>query len=549
MFLFNSIRSGASALLRSLFKLGGFFGNIFRRAGAGGYGIGIGGYPYGGTAEEVYWGYYNGDIFQPLNYGGIREYINDSMGALRSADLDGHFNPVKRAVNCYRNVYLGSLGTEILVEPEYDGEVISETLQEAIHQVWRASKFDQAKQEYTDFSAGMGRAGLRIVAEDAEPDEFGVMKPPVVRIEVDDPRRIRSIKLDRQDNVEWVDLEYLVNEAGPSVNGVSDGTSPSDMHTIREVLTDREFVKYRDGALVSRTPNELGFCPYVLNRHEPITGPGSGSLPCFYAALSALNRINGVISNLNRHIQNSARTRWLIGAAGDPPTGGVDLGGDMTAIYVKTSMESPTPFMQAIVPKIAIADAVALVQIQIDEIRDRLPELKATDGKFLSNQSGATVAELREAAASLIITARTRYDDSLIRAIKMALSWGVYLKMWNLGSGMGTPEAADRSFRSGEEDFKFNVRPALPITEIAKTGQQLQEAQRWQALSAAATALAPIMGMELVRTKVLGLSEAEDEQAKKDSTQEDVQQVFPESQGAGDLKALDSGGKKKSEAA
>ncbi len=548
MFLFSSIRSGASALLRSLFKLGGFFGNFFRRAGAGGYGVGIGGYPYGGTAEEVYWGYYNGDIFQPLNYGGIREYINDSMGALRSADLDGHFNPVKRAVNCYRNVYLGSLGTEILIEPEDEGEDVSEELREAIHQIWRASKFNQAKQEYTDFSAGMGRCGLRIGAEDAEPDEFGVMKPPVVRIEVDDPRRIRSIKLDRQDNVEWVELEYMVNEAGPSVDGISNGTAPTDMHVIREVLTDREFVKYRDGAFVSRTPNELGFCHYVLNRHEPVSGPGAAALPCFYSSISALNRINGVLSNLNRHIQNSARARWLIGAAGDPPTGGVDMGGDMTAIYVKISQETPTPFMQAIVPKLEIADAVNLVAMEMDEIRDRQPELKATDGKFLSNQSGATVAELREAAASLIITARTRYDDSLIRAIKMALSWGVYLKMWNLGSGTGSPEAADRSFRSGDEDFKFNQRPALPVTEVAKTGQALQEAQRWQALSAAATALAPIIGMELTRTKVLGLTADEDAQAKKDSTQDDVQQVFPESQGAGDLKALDSGGKK-SEAA
>lgn len=540
--VFDRISSGTSVFLRGLFKIGRYFSSWF---GAGGSTPGgAPGTAGGWTPEDVYWAYVTGDVYQEIRYGGLRERINDSMGVSRSADLDGLFNPCARAVDAYKHTLQGQFGKDIWVEQEYQEREVSAELQDAVARVWHDSKFDIELQRLTTYAAGMGRVGMRIVAQDAEVDDnSAVIRPASVWIQIDDARRIKDIRLDGRGNVEWVVLEYQVNEKGaPESAEELDGEG--DWHTIREVLTKAAFTKYRDNLLIEEMPNDLGVCPYVLLRHMPDSGTHAGGLPCFHNCLSPMNRLNGEISNLLRHVGLSVRTVWFLAASGDPPRGGIDMGGGMTGVYVKTGPDSPPPTLTPLVPKLDIADAVALAKELMDEIRDRLPELKATDGKFLSHQSGHTVAQLRGPADQLILSARGRYEDALRRAIQLALSWGVLLEMWDLGAGTGTREAADSTFYGGFEDFQFNDRPALPRTEVEKADLSVKDANRWAALATAAQGLVPVIGMDLFREKCLGFSELENQQAETDSTQEDVQQVFPETAGPKALEAGGSGGSK-----
>jgi hypothetical protein len=90
--------------------------------------------------------------------------------------------------------------------------------------------------------------------------------------------------------------------------------------------------------------------------------------------------------------------------------------------------------------------------------------MKATDGQFLSHQSGGTVAQLRLPAEQRILGARTNIEADFIKAQQIALSLGILHGLWDLGTGMGTRAAADRAYEQGLEDHRFNKRSALPLT-------------------------------------------------------------------------------------
>jgi hypothetical protein len=101
----------------------------------------------------------------------------------------------------------------------------------------------------------------------------------------------------------------------------------------------------------------------------------------------------------------------------------------------------------------------------------------------LSGQSGETIAELRKPSSDLIATGRVNYEDGLIRAQMQALSVGILYDMWDLGTGMGSREAADRAYMGGFEDHKFNSRPLF--ADYGAASQQLTRIQDQQRMALA----------------------------------------------------------------
>lgn len=417
--------------------------------------------------------YYANTVYQRTSDGGQREAINRSLGNARAEDLDGLYNPVAQVVDLYQHVFGSPFAVDALdtgpdriqIRP---GRQAAPTLTEAICQLWQWSNLTIERQPLCRFAALYGTCGLRIVAD---------MAHQRVYLKVEHPQIIRDVELDDRGNVRGIELEWQEQL------GLGD---TRETLTIREVLTREAFHTYRvDGAALipydratrqdygpgAVAPNVLGLVPYVVVRHG-YTGDVFGMNACD-RALVALDRYNALMSHIDVQIHQHVKATWLVMASGKPPQE-FDLSG-RKVLYVDTSTAlqgASTPVVQALVANLSLADATQQAKAQLEAIEDMLPELKAVSGRWLSNTSGQTIAELRKPAEDALLLARTNYEDALIRAQQIAISYGVLLGLWDMGTGMGTVEAADRAYHEGTEDHTFVPRPAL--TETSRPATTLQ---------------------------------------------------------------------------
>lgn len=407
--------------------------------------------------------YYSNTIYERAADGGQREYINSDLGNASAADLAGLYNPIKAAVDLYLHVFQGAFGDEIKAETG------NSALLPALNQIWQWSNLTIEKQPLCRLAATHGTVGLRIVARnDDDP------KKRRVYIKPEHPKTIRDVELDDRGNVEAIQLEY------DRRFGLAE-----DAQTvrIRETMTKEEFriervlngstapfsLETRSADGRSRYPNELGVVPYVLLRHEH-NGETWGR-NAFYQARGPIDRLNALMSHIDVQIHKHVRAKWLVAAAGAAPTE-FDFS-DLTIVYVDTrNSGSGAPMAQPLIANLDLTGAIMQAKMQQEAIEDNLPELKATQGRFLAGQSGETIAELRKPAEEKLSLARGNYEDALARADQIAVSWGVLLDLWNVGTGQGTRDAADRAFNEGYEDHKFNKRPLLSDT----TGTTAQSA-------------------------------------------------------------------------
>lgn len=401
-------------------------------------------------------GYYHNTVFSELSQGGQRGNINALLGNMAAADLAGIYNPVDRVVDLYGHVFGGQFGTDIRIEGG------TAALEQAIGQIWQWSGINVTKQALCRLAANHGNVGLRIVARNHERKE-----QRRVYIKPEHPRIIRDVQLDDRGNVKRVLLEYEY-----SYGGLGDSRKTI---TIRELMTQERFQTWRvegsqlipfdmatlrDNGAGWELENTLGVAPYVLLAHSP--GDGDWGYNAYYRAAEPINVLNALATHIHVQVHQHVRAKWIIAANGEKPVE-FDFGGQ-TIVYVDTRNGGTPPHVQAMVANLSIADAIEQTREVTSAIEDKLPELKATGGKFLSGQSGETVAELRKPAEDKLGLARINYEDALTRAQKLALSWGVLLDMWELGTGTGTLEAAEQAYSSGAEDHTFNSRPLLPLT-------------------------------------------------------------------------------------
>ena len=402
---------------------------------------------------------YDNTIYETIANGGQRDNINAGLGNGAAADIAGMYNPVRRVVDLYGHTLSGEFGTDILIEAS------NPKLKPALDQIWRWTNMQMFAQDVTQMGPLHGNCGLRIVARNHED-----LAQRRVYLKAEHPSVITDIELDDRGNVEQVLLEYDVQhgELGEK----------REVLTIRELLTKAQIQTWRvqnggitpyclttmtDNGPDSTYPNELGVVPYVLLSHSQRGEPWS--VNAFNHETPAIDRYNALMVHVNIQVHQHVRVVWMLAASGAAPTR-VDLSG-LSMVYVNTTKDGPPPVMQPMVAPLSIAEATAQARAILENVEDGLPELKATGGKFLSNQSGETISQLRQPAEDKLRIARANYEDALVRAQQIALSWGVVLGLWDLGTGTGTADAANRAYTSGAEDHRFNRRPYLPESQPA----------------------------------------------------------------------------------
>ncbi len=382
------------------------------------------------------------------------------LGNARAADLAGLYNPVAAVVGLYQHVFGGRFGGAVRVQPGRTGDP---RLIDYLADVWQWSNIDIEKQPLCKFGANYGTAGIRIVADERRRRAY---------LKAEHPAIIRDVEVDDRGNVTGVELEYA------DTFGLGDN---QETITIREVLTREALQTYRvkgadnlvlydrqsrtEGGPAAEMATPFGVVPYVLLRHDYSGEPFGAN--AYARALPAIDRLNALLSHIDVQVHQHVRTTWAVAASGAAPEE-FDLGGKKI-IYFNTEGGTAPPVFQALVADLSIADATKQAQVQLGAIEDLLPELKAIAGAYLSGQSGETIAELRKPAEDAVLLARANYEDALVRAQQIALSYGVWMGIFDLGTGAG-PDAADRAYHEGKEDHTFVERPAL--TTMSGSQQQ-----------------------------------------------------------------------------
>jgi hypothetical protein len=392
-------------------------------------------------------------IYGLQNDGGFREEIlerlfkiagtNDVTNAVR---LAGHYNPIRGIVDAYQNVFRGNFGQEIRIADEVNGRPVNPKLVEAIGKVWQWSNLDTNKQLMQEWAANLGTVGLRIVAK-ADPDPANRR----VSIQLDHPATIVDFDEDDRGNVQQVLIKYKAI-AGPL------GAKRRDVD-VEELIGKDEFKQSQNGRITT-SDNQLGVCPYVIPRHRD-DGHEFGAW-AYRGSEDIVHAINWIISNQNDSIVEHNWPTWFASAGGKAPSQ-FEFGRAKVA-YVQTVEGTPPPSLEPLVAHLDQGSAREQWQALIEQLIERQPELVIGHIKSLSGQSGETIAKLLIPSEAKIEAAKAMYEHAVKRALQLAVSEMIRLGLVDLGTGTGTPDAADRAYRSGAEDFDFAPRRPLPAT-------------------------------------------------------------------------------------
>lgn len=400
-------------------------------------------------------------VYRTEAYGGFRAQVFKeafNMDCSPELRLVGAYNPTREIVDAYQNCLRGAFGgQELKVADKVEGRDVNSLLvdeaESPIGKIWRWSNLDTAKSLMQEWAANLGTVGIRIVAQnDAEPDNRRVT------LQIDHPGVIYDFDTDDRNNVTDIELRYKDMD-GPFGN--------REEVEVREVIGKDRFVKEVDGVNVlepDQRRNELGVCPYVILRHRE-EGEPFGRW-AYDGSEDIIHWINLLMVNQGESVMEHAWPQWFA-AAGGPKPEEFTIGRRKVA-YVRMEPDTPAPIFEPLVAALDQGGATEHLTVLMDKLHGRQPEVVLSDTKVLSGQSGETIAKLQIAAEAAIMRARGQYEHALIRAIQIGLSEGIRMGMWDLGSGMGSAEQADKSYQSGEEDFAFAERSALPMTPFDK---------------------------------------------------------------------------------
>lgn len=468
---------------------------------------------------EYLWNCYSNAVYDRIRFKGSLDYVNETLGDAAAGDLAGLFNPVERIIETnVNNIFNGAFGDEVRVDPFIGSEdnpnrrPVNPAILAPLTQIFDWSNLNIENKTLTRYGSIFGTVGIRVVARVGANYPNDRLEDRRVYLQFEHAGQIIGQLQDARGNVAQVLTENTRREGDLSAQ---EGERNVTTYTVRTLATKQNFSTFRrqsggwfgggdwtpydeitgrdNGAFASYT-NALGVCPYVVAHHRRIGGLWGAW--AFYGQMRKIDILNALVAHINRQIFRHVNATYLVSGTGPAPKE-IDFSGGAYLYHRRRADDSRGIDFQPLVTNLSLADAITHAKFLLAEIRDALPELKATDGEFLSNQSGETIAQLRLPAEQKILEARTLYEDALIRALKIALSYGVLLGLWNRELRVSPDRlGAERAFRTGAFDFRFNNRPALPVTnrerlEIQQLENDVADAQEERRINTATRQLPP----------------------------------------------------------
>lgn len=417
-----------------------------------------------------------GTIYDPASAGGGLKYVYKALGRPCANEgenpIIGYFNPVHPICNFSTNAFGGTLGSELkLVDPK--GKPLAAAVEAAIGKIWAWSNLNTRSAELAVENANQGAVGCRIVFEPGP--------PPRIYLDLDSRKIIKRVDFDGRRNVRTVWLTY-------TIQGTNEDGTPGETINVEETISKFGFSLLYDGVeqlSADEQLNPMGVCPYVVFNYEMRVGHDLG-VHAYFGSERAIHGINWSLSQLD---ESTRAHLWPYIFSSSPAKAPSKLKlGKTTLLHSQTREGMPQPTFDAQVPKVNYADIVAYVVQAADWLRERQPQLVLNSLKLIGGVSGETLQQLLIPAQSESMRVRRMIEDTMVRAIQIALSVGIYHRAFELGTSNGTKEAADRAYGDGGGvmAFKFADRPALPPT----VAQKIQNATADQSEMAAKAGLA-----------------------------------------------------------
>lgn len=403
---------------------------------------------------------------------GLYEVLDKAFSTLgaKKQELRPLRNPAHRAVEFYAaKLWPGPLESALPVVTE------NEAAAQAIAQVWQWSNWAVKKQAAARTFAWSGDLFLKVATRTDE----ATGEVARVFIQSLEPRVVTEMEADERGFVVYVRLD--TPEAQRRQDGVTEtiwltevwdkvaGTMRRWRHT-RGPTTP---LAQLGPAQVSVEMEQFGidFVPIVWQPFRDVGDErGAG---CFVHALDKIDEANRQATRLHQMLFRNNRALWALTAGGNdaqgrplpPPRVGGD-GTDRLEVDDDTILRLPgASDMKSLVAPLAYADALAVLNAQMEEIARDLPELAYYQVREMGEVSGRAVALLLGDAVDRALEARGNGEAALVRADEMALTVGVQAGLFG---DIGTYEAGDFA-------HSFAARPILTETEQ----DEAETAQAW----------------------------------------------------------------------
>jgi hypothetical protein len=364
----------------------------------------------------------------------------------------------------------------------------------AIEQVWQWSNWSSQKQVFVRKAAAMGEAFVKVATR---PDNSRVF------FQLIDPRHVLDFDTDERGFLTWIRIDVpLAQRTGDKVKLLT-RTEVWDRRVLAGVAADGvlemggtlrvwehdkgdEPDLDRLGPPIERRPLAdfgIDFIPIVQCQWQD-RGEQHGA-GAYVHAVEKLLEADRAVSRLHQQQYRANTETWVLEAAGRvdslgreiPPPQVDGLSGSSTRddgrVQVGDSRLVRVPSGWTMQPKIApinYADALAIANAHVQEVRRDLPELAYFDATELgANASGRARRIHLAPAIDRALEARANCEEALIRLNQMALTIGQNAGL-ALFRNLGT-------FEKGAFAHRFAKRDVLPPDRLEEAQADLAEAQ------------------------------------------------------------------------
>lgn len=414
------------------------------------------------------------------NNNGLYDIINQEMEATRitNKDMKPLRNPANRTVEFYAaKLWPGVLPDALPIITEDNDDIIP-----LIHQVWQWSNLTAVKQRAARWFATYGDFFIKVATR---ADQTG--KVTAVYEQIIKPEYVTDFDMDERGFITYIRVDIPQQKRKP------DGSTEPAYHTeiwdkvsqIWRVWHHKmgldASVNRLDGSLVADGTFEESFgADFVPFVYQPFRDDGSGrGLGAFSAQLDKIDEANRQATRLAQILFRYNKAVWALLANGvdqagrplpPPSIDGITNGDGELEFDDDMLLKLPgTSQLQSLVPQIDYSAALAVLQDQMKELENDLPELAYYKLREMNTVSGRAVSMMLGDAIDRLLEARGNGEAAWIRAQQMALTIGVNTGLFP--DTIGT-------FENGDFNHHFAERPVIQPddAEIATTAKTWTDA-------------------------------------------------------------------------
>lgn len=411
-------------------------------------------------------------LYRTLRYYYHSTDLYDSLAAVARANnewapaMKGLRNPAHRVVE----FYVAHLWPDEfkLVTPQRDGEATdAATLQGLVERVWQWSNWDARRRLAARWFANLGDLFIKVVS---------VPAGPKVYFQLIDPEHVIDFETDERGFLTYLHIEVarVVRTGQDSKEVVHTEIWDKSDDTFRRWERDRHLAVEQLGTPAEERPLSyfgIDFIPVVHAMFQDVGNPRGAA--AFTHALDKIDEANMQATRLHQMLYRHNDATWALQANGmdatgrplPPPniTGSDGRKADSGTVTVGDTKFVRLPGMATLVPlvpDINYADALAVLNAQLQELEQDLPELAFHRVREKGDISGRAARIMMTDAIDKILEARGNAMQALVRADQMALTMGKAIGIQDFGA-LG-------EFDDGSLDHHFEPRDAIAISETER---------------------------------------------------------------------------------